>query len=90
MSGASVRLLYAGDVLTGLGPLRQRGHEVVVVDAGVSAAQLASIAAQEDVDLVAVADADLGAAAVGLLDDHVVVFWLTPASRPSRPPESRD
>ena len=45
--------------------------------------QLAAVAVQEDVDLVAVTDADLGAAAAASLDDDVVVFWVTSASGPS-------
>ncbi len=51
--------------------------------AGVSPAQLAAVAVQEDVDLVAVADAELGGSAVASLDHHVVVFWITSASCPS-------
>ena len=43
--------------------LRDSGHEVVLLEPGVSADQLAAVAVQEDVDLVAVADADLGARA---------------------------
>jgi nucleoside-diphosphate-sugar epimerase len=90
MSPSPGRLLYVGDALAGPRRLRDTGHEVVVLDPGVSADALVAIVVQEDVDLVAVTDADLGAAAVGSLDDHVVVFWVTPASGPSQPPESRD
>jgi nucleoside-diphosphate-sugar epimerase len=90
MSASPGRLLYVGEALTGPRRLRDAGHEVVVLDPGVSADALVAIAVQEDVDLVAVTDADLGAAAVGSLDDDVVVFWVTPASRPSQRPESRD
>jgi methylmalonyl-CoA mutase cobalamin-binding subunit len=63
--------------------LRDSGHEIVLLEPGVSAEQLAAIAVQEDVDLVAVADADLGAEAVDALEDDVVVFWITSASGPS-------
>ena len=63
--------------------LRDSGHEVVLLERGVSADQLAAVAVQEDVDLVAVADADLGAGAVDALGDDVVVFWITSASGPS-------
>jgi len=77
MSASTVRLLFVGDVRTGPRLLRDSGHEIVVLDSGVSAAELAAIAVQEDIDVVAVADADLGAAAMGALDDDVVVFWIT-------------
>jgi len=77
MSASTVRLLFVGDVRTGPRLLRDAGHEIVVLDSGVSAAELAAIAVQEDIDVVAVADADLGAAAMGALDDDVVVFWIT-------------
>jgi hypothetical protein len=83
MQACAVRLLFWGDVLTGPRLLRDAGHEVVVLEPGVSGPQLAAIAVQEDVDLVAVADAELGAAAVDSLDDDVVVFWITSASEPS-------
>ena len=63
--------------------LRDSGHEVVLLEDGVSAAQLAAVAVQEDVDLVAVVDAELGAEAVGELGDGVVVFWVTSAPGPS-------
>ena len=82
MSSSAVRLLYCGDVQTGPRRLRDAGLEVVVLDPGVSADQLAAIAVQEDVDLVAVADPDLGAAAAAGLDD-VVVFWITSETGPS-------
>jgi hypothetical protein len=83
MSAPPIRLLYCGDVPTGQRTLRDSGHEVVLLDPGASAAQLAAVAVQEDVDLVAVTDADLGADAVGALPDDVVVFWVTSASGPS-------
>ena len=84
MSASAIRLLYCGDAQAG-GPrvLRDSGHEVVLLERGVSADQLAAVAVQEDVDLVAVADADLGAGAVDALGDDVVVFWITSASGPS-------
>ena len=71
------RLLYWGDVLAGPRLLRDAGHEVVVLEPDISGPQLAAIAVQEDVDVVAVADVELGAAAVDALDDDVVVFWVT-------------
>ena len=55
----------------------------MVLEAGVSPAQLVAVAVQEDVGLVAVTDAELGARAAGSLDEDVVVFWITSASRPS-------
>jgi hypothetical protein len=88
VSTCAVRLLYWGDVLTSARLLRDAGHEVVVLEAGVSAAQLAAIAAQEDVAVVAVDDPDLGAAAVSAFDslgEDVVVFWITSPSGPSSP-----
>ena len=83
MSASPARLLFCGDV--GAGPQRWRdaGLEVVVLDAGVSPDQLVAIAVQEDVALVAVTDTELGAAVVGSLEEDVVVFWITSASRPS-------
>lgn len=83
MPACAIRLLYWGDVLTVPRLLRDSGHEVVVLEPDVSGPQLAAIAVQEDVDLVAVADAELGAVAVDSLDDDVVVFWITSASEPS-------
>ncbi len=83
MSVSAVRLLYCGDVQTGSRRLRDAGHEVVRLDAGVSGEQLAAVAVQEDVAVVAVEDADLGADAAGLLDADVVVFWVTSATAPS-------
>ena len=83
MSTSPVRLLYCGDVQTGARLLRDAGHEVVVLQAGVSQAQLAAIAVQEDVAVLAVDDPELGAAAVGSLDEDVVVFWVTSTSGPS-------
>ena len=50
---------------------------MIVLADGVSPEQLAAVAVQEDVDVVAVDDAEVGAAAVHGLDDSVVVFWVT-------------
>jgi hypothetical protein len=83
MSALPVRLLYCGDVQTATRPWRDAGLEVIVLEPGVSPAQLAAVAVQEDVGLVAVTDADMGAAAVDLLEDDVVVFWVTSGSGPS-------
>jgi methylmalonyl-CoA mutase cobalamin-binding subunit len=84
MSPSPNRLLYCGDVQTGgARRLRDSGHEVVVLETGVSSEQLAAVAVQEDVALVAVADADLGAGAAHELGDDVVVFWITSAPGPS-------
>lgn len=83
MSASAIRLLYCGDVRTGARLLRDAGHEVVTLDPGVSPEQLAAVAVQEDVDLVAVGDADLGAGAVHALGDDVVVFWVTSTPGPS-------
>lgn len=83
MSASPVRLLYCGDVQTGPRRLRDAGHEVVVLARGVSAVQLAAVAAQEDVGVVAVDDPELGAEAVASLDDDVVVFWITSDTGPS-------
>ena len=86
VSACAVRLLYCGDIQTsGARVLRDSGHEVVLLEPGVSADQLAAVAVQEDVDVVAVADADLGAGAVHALGDDVVVFWITSASGHSSP-----
>ncbi len=78
MSRSAARLLYCGEVLAWPRRLRDSGHEVVVLADGASPDQLEAVAVQEDVDLIAVTDADLGAAVVEPLDDHVVVFWVTP------------
>ena len=83
MSASPVRLLYCGDVQTALRRFRDAGLEVVVLEPGVSPEQLAAVAVQEDVGLVAVADAELGASAVGSMDEDVVVFWITSDSGPS-------
>ncbi len=48
-----------------------------MLEAGVSPEQLVAVAVEEDVGLVAVTDAELGARAVGSLGDDVVVFWIT-------------
>jgi hypothetical protein len=83
MSASPVRLLYCGDVQTGPRLLRDSGHEIVVLSAGVSAEELAAVAVQEDVSVIAVDDADLGADALASLDPDVVVFWITSQSGPS-------
>lgn len=83
MSVSAVRLLYCGDVQTAARRLRDAGHEVVVLQAGASAEQLAAVAVQEDVAVVAVDDPDLGAAAVPSLEQDVVVFWITSPTGPS-------
>jgi hypothetical protein len=83
MSASPIRLLYCGEVQTGHRLLRNAGHEVVVVAPSVSGTQLAAIAVQEDVSLVAVADAELGADAVGTLGPDVVVFSITSEPGPS-------
>jgi methylmalonyl-CoA mutase cobalamin-binding subunit len=82
MSASALRLLYCGDV-SRAPLLRDAGHEVVVLATGVSAEQLAAVAVQEDVAVVAVDDAELGAAAVPALAEDVVVFWITSPSGPS-------
>jgi hypothetical protein len=82
MSAPAVRLLYCGDVRTGPRLLRDAGHEVVALGSGVAPEQLAAIAVQEDVRLIAVDDAELGAAAAEELPD-AVVFWITSGSGPS-------
>ncbi len=83
MSASPVRLLYCGDIESGPLHWRDSGHEVVVLDARVSTEQLVAVAIQEDVGLVAVSDPELGAGAVGALEDDVVVFWVTSTSAPS-------
>jgi hypothetical protein len=83
MSASAVRLLYWGDVQTFPRRLRDAGHEVIVLEPGASPEQLAAISVQEDVDVIAVADPDLGATAVPVLDGDVVVFWVTSPSGPS-------
>jgi hypothetical protein len=83
MSASPVRLLYCGDVQTAPRRFRDAGLEVVVLFPRVSPEQLASVAVQEDVALVAVTDAELGAQVVGSLDRDVVVFWVTSDSGPS-------
>ena len=75
-----VRLVVSGLPGRTVHLLRDAGHEVVLVDPGVSAEQLAVIAVQEDV--VAVALADTGALTWGDVPDalaaqgadEVVVF----------------
>lgn len=87
MSVSGVRLLYCGDVQTAARALRDAGHEIVLLPAGVSPAELAAVAVQEDVAVVAVDDPELGAATVPLLgdepDDAIVVFWITSPTGPS-------
>jgi methylmalonyl-CoA mutase cobalamin-binding subunit len=83
MPASPVRLLYCGDVQTGTRLLRDSGHEVVVLAAGVSADELAAVAVQEDVLVVVVDDTELGAEAVASLDADVVVFSITSPSAPS-------
>jgi len=90
MSASPVRLLYCGDVQTGPRRFRDAGLEVVVVHAGVSPEHLVAVAVQEDVGLVAVTDPQLGALAAGLLDEDVVVFWVSSASGLSSSPEPPD
>ena len=85
MSAGAARLLYWGDLEAVPRLLRDAGHEIVVLEAGVSVDQLAAVAVQEDVGMVAVTDVDAGAAAVDLLDEDVVVFWVTSAPGPSSP-----
>jgi hypothetical protein len=86
MSASANRLLYCGDVEGGVPRmLRDSGHEVVLLEPGVSADQLAAVAVQEDVDLVAVADSNLGARAARALGNDVLVFWVTSATGPSSP-----
>ena len=89
MSLSPVRLLWCGAVQTAPRRLRDAGHEVVVLDDAVSAEQLAAVAEQEDVAVVAVADADLGAAVAQLLGAEVIVFWVTPDPGASHPGEPR-
>jgi hypothetical protein len=81
--GAVARLLYCGEVQTGPRRLRDGGHEVVVLAPGASAAQLAAVAVQEDVELVAVADIELGAEVAAALGADVVVFSITSPPGPS-------
>jgi hypothetical protein len=76
----AARLLYCGDVQAGGRRLRDAGHEVIVLADGVSPEQVAAVALQEDVDVVAVDDADLGAATAERLGEAVVVFWVTSES----------
>jgi hypothetical protein len=83
MPASPIRLLCCGDVQTAPRRFRDAGLEVVVLRGDLSAEQLVAVAVQEDVDLVAVVDAELGAAAVGALDPDVVVFWVTSDSGPS-------
>lgn len=90
MSPSPFRLLYCGDVQTDARLLRDAGHEVVLLAPGVTGPELAAVAVQEDVDVVAVADPELGAAAAAYLDAGTVVFWITSTPGPSQPAEPRD
>lgn len=83
MPSRSSRLLFCGDLDNLPLGLRDQGHEVVVLDPDVSPEQLAAVAVQEGVDLVAVADPDVGARAVPALDEAVIVFWVTSETGPS-------
>jgi methylmalonyl-CoA mutase cobalamin-binding domain/chain len=83
MSASPVRLLYVGAARTGPRALRDTGHEVVVLGEGVTPAEVAAVAVQEDVDVVAVSDADLGATVVGSLGDALLVFCITSEPGPS-------
>jgi hypothetical protein len=83
MPSSSSRVLFCGDLDSWPLRLRDQGHEVVVLDRDVSPEQLAAVAVQEDVDVVAVADPDVGAGAVTALDDAVIVFWVTSETGPS-------
>jgi methylmalonyl-CoA mutase cobalamin-binding subunit len=83
------RLLICGDALAEARRLRDAGHEVVLLGDGVSPEQVAAIAVQEDVGLVAVADPDVGAEVAAALGD-AVVFWITSGAGPSSAPETRD
>jgi hypothetical protein len=77
------RLLFCGDLDSWPQRLRDQGHEVVVLDGSASPDQLAAVAVQEDVDVVTVTDAELGARTVPAVGDEVIVFWLTSGTRPS-------
>ena len=83
MPSSGSRLLFCGDVEGWPRRLRDQGLEVVVLDGDVAPDQLAAVAVQEDVDVVAVADPELGARVVPALGEAVVVFWVTSDTRPS-------
>ena len=83
MSRPPVRVLYAGADADGPHRLRDSGHEVVFVGADASATLVAAVAEQEDVELVAVEDADLGGEVAAEVDGDVVVFSVTSPTRPS-------
>jgi hypothetical protein len=85
MASSSSRLLFCGDVDGWPRELRDQGLEVVVLGRDVTPEQLAAVAVQEDVDVVAVADPELGVRAVPALDDGVIVFWVTSETGPSSP-----
>ena len=83
MSRSPVRLLHCAELRTDARRFRDAGLEVVLLEGGVRADVLVAVAVQEDVDLVAVEDPELGAAAVGALGEDVVVFSITSDSGPS-------
>jgi hypothetical protein len=90
VSASGVRLLFCGDVQTGPRRLRDAGHEVVVLPAGTPAVAVVAAAVQEDVDVVAVDDPELGAAVATALGGEAVVFSVTSAARPSQGAGGRD
>ena len=76
-----VRLVVSGLPGRSVRALRDSGHEVVLVDPGVSAEQLAATAVQEDVVAIAVADSGADLVDRGLPEalsahgaDEIVVF----------------
>ena len=76
-----VRVLLAGIPGRSARDLRDGGHEIVLVDPGVSAADLAAIAVQEDVTGIALTDdavdgvgGDLPAALAAHGGEDIVVF----------------
>ena len=83
VSASPLRLVHCGEVQTGPRLLRDSGHEVVALAPGTTASELAAIAVQEDVDVIAVEDPELGAAVVDRLGADVVVFSITSESGPS-------
>jgi hypothetical protein len=85
MPSSRSRLLFCGAVDGWPLGLRDQGLEVVVLGSDVAPEELAAVAVQEDVDVVAVADPELGARAVPALGDGMIVFWVTSESGPSSP-----
>jgi hypothetical protein len=83
MSSSRSRLLFCGEVGGWPLGLRDQRLEVVVLGPDVAPEQISAVAVQEDVDVVAVADPELGARTVPALDDAVIVFWVTSDSGPS-------